>query len=366
MSATIGVFGLDDRTPVANSGARPNDGIAYIQGVFPDGQAYSATGFFIDPIHLVTAGHVVYDQADGGWTAGLTVTPGKNGATQAGPTLAVTRFAIDPAWASVQDEGYDYAVLTVANPAGFTPTTFSLYATGAASSYAGMAATTAGYPGEKGDGQEQYTVSGQIDSADSTELYSTHLDISPGDSGSPVYRTDPVTGRPEALGVVAWASTETDGYTRLTPDAVGQIAQYVAAQDRASGQTSGVAIATTEIGPYVGGVDTGYYAMVYADSDRAGTGTGAATDYDRFGWREGRNPNSLFDTQYYLAHNPDVAAAGIDPLLHYELFGWREGRDPSASFSGSDYLARNADARRSGQSPMDYYLTVGLARNEVV
>ena len=58
----------------------------------------------------------------------------------------------------------------------------------------------------------------------------------------------------------------------------------------------------------------------------------ALDHFNAFGWHEGRNPNSVFDTAGYLAHYADVAKAGINPLEHYEQFGWREGRDPSAHF----------------------------------
>ncbi|MBB3061887.1 hypothetical protein [Microbulbifer rhizosphaerae] len=37
----------------------------------------------------------------------------------------------------------------------------------------------------------------------------------------------------------------------------------------------------------------------------------------------------LFDQDYYLKHNEDVGAAGVDPFGHYLNYGWREGRDPS-------------------------------------
>ena len=46
-----------------------------------------------------------------------------------------------------------------------------------------------------------------------------------------------------------------------------------------------------------------------------------------FGWREGRDPSAGFDTQGYLAANPDVAAAGLNPLDHYLQCGVYEGRD---------------------------------------
>ena len=34
----------------------------------------------------------------------------------------------------------------------------------------------------------------------------------------------------------------------------------------------------------------------------------------------------LFDEDFYLAQNPDVAAAGVDAYTHFMNTGWREGR----------------------------------------
>ena len=36
--------------------------------------------------------------------------------------------------------------------------------------------------------------------------------------------------------------------------------------------------------------------------------------------------------------NPDVAAAGLNPFTHFMESGWREGRDPNALFDTSFYL----------------------------
>jgi hypothetical protein len=38
----------------------------------------------------------------------------------------------------------------------------------------------------------------------------------------------------------------------------------------------------------------------------------------------------LFDRDWYLKENPDVAQAGMDPLFHYVQYGAREGRAPNA------------------------------------
>ena len=46
-----------------------------------------------------------------------------------------------------------------------------------------------------------------------------------------------------------------------------------------------------------------------------------------------RLTDPLFDPVYYLAQNPDIAAAGADPYGHYMNQGWKEGRNPSALFN---------------------------------
>ena len=93
------------------------------------------------------------------------------------------------------------------------------------------------------------------------------------------------------------------------------------------------------------------------------TGTAAAQQaawsYDTTGWQKGLNPDAFFDTNYYLSHNSDVAAAHIDPLMHYESNGWKEGRDPSATFSTNKYLAAYGDVKNAGLDPLLHYVAYG-------
>ncbi|MCJ2103752.1 hypothetical protein MKK82_33590, partial [Methylobacterium sp. E-046] len=57
----------------------------------------------------------------------------------------------------------------------------------------------------------------------------------------------------------------------------------------------------------------------------------------------------LVDGPFYLAGNPDIAAAGVDPADHYMTSGWREGREPAPQFDvlaycltrGITYATRN-------------------------
>ena len=103
--------------------------------------------------------------------------------------------------------------------------------------------------------------------------------------------------------------------------------------------------------------DPGFYLR--HNPDVAAAGIDPQQHYDSNGWHEGRSPSAAFDPAFYLRTNPDVAAAGINPLQHYETFGWREQRDPNAFFDDGAYLASNPDVAAAGIDPLLHYLTYG-------
>ena len=125
------------------------------------------------------------------------------------------------------------------------------------------------------------------------------------------------------------------------------------------------------------------------------------------------NPNSHFDSQFYLRNARDVAETGLNPFYHYVTWGRKEGRaaneaeaaekavqavlsdhfdaefyahqsgaprgsfddllahfsatahetqlSPNANFDVRFYLANNADVRESGVNPLYHYLCWGQA-----
>lgn len=68
----------------------------------------------------------------------------------------------------------------------------------------------------------------------------------------------------------------------------------------------------------------------------------------------------IFDRDYYLAQNPDVAASGMDAEMHYRQYGYLEGRDPSPDFDTSYYLMHNPEVEALGVNPFDHYNSVGV------
>ena len=85
--------------------------------------------------------------------------------------------------------------------------------------------------------------------------------------------------------------------------------------------------------------------------------------YVESGAAEGRDPNPFFDSDYYLAQNPyaalNVQLNDSNPLEHYVLLGSLEGADPSANFDPQFYLAQNQDVAAAGIDPLTHFLTFG-------
>jgi Methyltransferase domain len=71
----------------------------------------------------------------------------------------------------------------------------------------------------------------------------------------------------------------------------------------------------------------------------------------------------LFDSQWYLANNLDVALKFEDAALHYLLHGGREGRAPGPRFDGGAYLQANPDVAYSQSNPLLHYIRQGHKEN---
>ncbi len=67
----------------------------------------------------------------------------------------------------------------------------------------------------------------------------------------------------------------------------------------------------------------------------------------------------LFDAEWYLAANPDVAAQKTAPALHYLLYGAKERRAPGPNFDGAEYQKANIDVLTAGINPLVHYVTQG-------
>ena len=75
--------------------------------------------------------------------------------------------------------------------------------------------------------------------------------------------------------------------------------------------------------------------------------------------------SGLFDSDYYLRRNLDVAASGEEPVLHYLRQGAAERRDPGPYFSTTWYVEQNPDVAKSGVNPLYHYVIHGQAERRL-
>jgi len=99
----------------------------------------------------------------------------------------------------------------------------------------------------------------------------------------------------------------------ITPWKTRQRFRWLRQRNRPDGVASPAIAAATETG-------------LHAEPDQEALGPLA--HYVAVGAVEGRDPHPLFDTDWYLARNPDVAEIGINPLAHFLAIGASEGRAP--------------------------------------
>ncbi len=74
-----------------------------------------------------------------------------------------------------------------------------------------------------------------------------------------------------------------------------------------------------------------------------------------------RGPKLLFNEEYYLACNPDVAASRMHPLPHFLVFGAFERRKPNPLFDPEFYLREYSDVADGQINPLIHFLKSGAA-----
>ncbi len=81
--------------------------------------------------------------------------------------------------------------------------------------------------------------------------------------------------------------------------------------------------------------------------------------YVLFGAFDGKNPNPLFDTDYYRDSNRDSVQSGQNPLVHYLRLGAQKRLNPGPFFNTGYYLDRNPALDGSGLNPLWHYFRHG-------
>ena len=87
--------------------------------------------------------------------------------------------------------------------------------------------------------------------------------------------------------------------------------------------------------------------------------------YLRQGSAEGRNPNPLFDEQFYRDRHPELAETHTNSLAHFHRFGHSAGDDPHPFFKTAFYRETHTDVAAAEINPLEHYLAYGAKEGRV-
>jgi hypothetical protein len=104
-----------------------------------------------------------------------------------------------------------------------------------------------------------------------------------------------------------------------------------------------------------------FNADYYLDTnpDVAASGIDPLTHFLYHGWKEHRSPHPFFDLPFYLEVYPDVVAAAVNPLLHFLQSGCAEGRNPNRFFDIEYYARNNPDVVAVGVNLVRHFVYFG-------
>jgi V8-like Glu-specific endopeptidase len=218
--ARLGVESLEDRlalslTPIAANAGYPYTTMVEIQATFPDHKTFVGTGVLVDRFHVLTAGHMTYSSADGGFASRIAVTPELNGYSQPFGTAYMTYERTYNAFVnydrahphSTAPGDYDVGLLTLDRTIGDRTGWMSFgYDNNNADFSAGHILNTSGYPAAGGyDGRHlEYSggaIAGLSAGGSAIQYYQSAITTYGGQSGSPVWRYNPSTGSRVVYGV---------------------------------------------------------------------------------------------------------------------------------------------------------------------
>lgn len=179
----------DTRIRITNTTAFPNSAIGQIRVRFPNNKIVIGTAWLFGNKVAITAGHCLYSKADGGWAKSVIFYPGKNGNNTPFGSYTAKRFFVDKNYinqnSTVYNSNFDWGMLRFDQNVGKKCGYFG--AKSLNKNQIGQVVTVRGYPGEKQN--QLWTANGTV-TGFNKRLLCYKVDITPGQSGSPVYQSD--------------------------------------------------------------------------------------------------------------------------------------------------------------------------------
>lgn len=181
------IIGTDDRTRINPTTAYPWRAICALRIRSKTGKNYVGTGWLISPRTLITAGHCVYMQNEGGWVDSIEVIPGMNGTARPYNSGFGATFRSVTGWTKDGNRDFDYgAIILNGNYRPGDTVGYFGFATRSDDEIKSLTLNLSGYPADKGSADQQWFMA-RKPSAVSTRVITYDIDTFGGQSGSPVW-----------------------------------------------------------------------------------------------------------------------------------------------------------------------------------
>ncbi|MEM7675788.1 MAG: trypsin-like serine protease [Myxococcota bacterium] len=223
-------------TEIMDTRLPPWQMLCRIRVTFPF-QTVLATGWFVGPHAVVTAGHALFYHPYGGAAESITVIPGKNGGIEPFGAIYSRRFEVHPQWRSSSDPHYDLGCIFIDSPRGSELGCFSVWAP-KTEELRHFRINMAGYPMEEQAGPllDQGLLFHHVNEVEYLAEHRIyyHLKSKFGQSGGPVWLYRDASDLPIVVGVHAEGADSDrpgpsgffDSSTRITEDKFDVIAQW--------------------------------------------------------------------------------------------------------------------------------------------
>jgi V8-like Glu-specific endopeptidase len=184
LPGTVHRADADNRIRVEDTAAWPFSAVGHLVVTFPSGRQYIGSGTMVNRHHVLTAGHLVFSNRQGGWATSIQFNAAQNEASLPFGSAFATRLFTFKRWIDHEDRDYDTGMLHLDRDLGNATGWMGLITTSDAS-LSKHQITVAGYPMDKG-GQQMWSATAPIVDVTSHQIaYDTFTIL--GQSGAGVY-----------------------------------------------------------------------------------------------------------------------------------------------------------------------------------
>jgi len=213
MPALLNIIGTDQRQRITPTTDFPWRAVGKTFIQFPNQSNWVGSGALVDPFHVITAGHVVHDVAEGGWATQIEFVPGLDGDSAPFSSAWDVNLRSPAGWVDSQDTEFDWGLITLDRNVGATIGWFG-YAYETLDYYPNRTFNLAGYPDELAQGLGLYWAANTATRATDNVLYHV-IDSTGGQSGAPIWQYLATTDQSQIVAVHTYGGTTENSGTRI-------------------------------------------------------------------------------------------------------------------------------------------------------